>query len=163
MKRLWLEGGRQLSVRRSNQGFLVHLGDKELYLELEVGGSRATVGLADGSRLSVLFCRLERGVWQLHVAGRTWRVRFAEPQLGGRERVQGRTDEEVRAPIPGRVVEVLAAVGAELSPGAPVLVLEAMKMQNLITAQRGGRLAKLLVAPGARVEMGQLLAVVQGD
>ena len=68
--------------------------------------------------------------------------------------------EDIRAPIAGKVVKWLCAVGDELAAGAPVAVLEAMKMENEIVAERGGTVKDLLRAVGNSVETGELLAVL---
>src|ERR1043165_7255723 len=52
-----------------------------------------------------------------------------------REKSRGET---LRAPIAGKVVKLLVEMGAEVAPGTPVIVLEAMKMENEIVAERGG-------------------------
>ncbi len=69
--------------------------------------------------------------------------------------------QEVRAPIPGKVVRIDVAVGVQVSPGQPLLVLEAMKMENQICAEGSGSVEAVLVSAGATVEGGQLLIVVQ--
>ena len=68
---------------------------------------------------------------------------------------------EVRAPIPGRVVSVPVAEGDEVKTGQPLVILEAMKMENQICAEGPGRVERILVAPGATVEGGQTLVVVE--
>lgn len=65
--------------------------------------------------------------------------------------------EEVRAPIAGKVVKVLCAVGDEVAAGQPVAVLEAMKMENEIVAERGGTCTDIAKAPGQSVETGERL------
>lgn len=61
---------------------------------------------------------------------------------------------EILAPMPGRIVKVLAGEGATVSPGDELLVMEAMKMQNVIRASRGGRVGKVHVREGEGVESG---------
>jgi biotin carboxyl carrier protein len=63
----------------------------------------------------------------------------------------------VRAYMPGRVVQVLAAEGTEVAAGQGVLVLEAMKMENEIQADSAGVVARLFVEPGQAVEGGDPL------
>jgi biotin carboxyl carrier protein len=70
-------------------------------------------------------------------------------------------DEEIRAPIPGRVVEVNRTAGERVEAGALLLVLEAMKMQNEIRTARGGTVLRIEAAPGRTVEGGSLLAVLR--
>jgi propionyl-CoA carboxylase alpha chain len=65
------------------------------------------------------------------------------------------------APMPGTVVRLAAAVGDEVSAGQPLLWLEAMKMEHLVTAPAAGVVAELPVAAGQQVEVGSVLAVVK--
>lgn len=61
------------------------------------------------------------------------------------------------APMPGLIRSVLVAEGQTAAAGDPALVLEAMKMENLIRTSAEVTIRKILVAPGDRVEKGQLL------
>ena len=66
----------------------------------------------------------------------------------------------VTAPMPGRVVRVLSAPGADVAAGQGLVVIEAMKMENELRAPRAGRVQELPVREGQAVEAGALLAVV---
>jgi biotin carboxyl carrier protein len=65
------------------------------------------------------------------------------------------------APMPGKVVRVLAEEGAEVEPGQGVLVVEAMKMQNEIKSPKKGVVRKISVRTGGTVNAGDVLAVVE--
>ncbi|MBA6438254.1 ATP-binding protein [Streptomyces sp. GMR22] len=67
---------------------------------------------------------------------------------------------ELTAPMPGTVTVVKAAVGDEVTAGQGLLVVEAMKMEHLISAPHDGTVTELEVTPGSTVAMDQLLAVV---
>jgi biotin carboxyl carrier protein len=60
----------------------------------------------------------------------------------------------VTAPMPGRVVKVLVAEGDAVDAGAPVIVVEAMKMENELCAQAAGVVRAILAKPGDTVEGG---------
>jgi biotin carboxyl carrier protein len=64
------------------------------------------------------------------------------------------------APMPGRIVRVLEAAGADVVAGQGLFVIEAMKMQNELKAPRAGRIQEVAVREGQAVEAGALLAVV---
>ena len=68
--------------------------------------------------------------------------------------------ETLRAPIAGKVVKVLVAVGDEVAPGTPVIVLEAMKMENEIVAERGGKVTSVGKQAGQAVETGDMLVEI---
>jgi biotin carboxyl carrier protein len=64
------------------------------------------------------------------------------------------------APMPGKIVRVLAEVGQQVSAGQGLVVMEAMKMENELASPRDGRVQELPVREGQAVESGTLLAVV---
>jgi acetyl-CoA/propionyl-CoA carboxylase biotin carboxyl carrier protein len=68
---------------------------------------------------------------------------------------------EVLAPMPGTVLTVHAALGQQVDAGDPIVTLEAMKMEHVVTTQIGGRVTDLRVHPADQVSRGQLLAIVE--
>jgi len=65
--------------------------------------------------------------------------------------------QEILAPMPGRIVKVLAAEGQEVEAGSGLVVIEAMKMQNELRAPRAGRVERIYVRDGDGVETGAKL------
>lgn len=63
----------------------------------------------------------------------------------------------VRAPMPGLVLNVMVETGQSVQKGDPLLILEAMKMENVIKAAGEGRVKAVKVEKGAAVDKGQLL------
>jgi len=94
-------------------------------------------------------------------------VRFAvevrDPRsLRGRARdADDHGPKKVVAPMPGKVVRLLAHEGDEVEPGAGVAVVEAMKMQNEIKSPKKGTIQQILVNEGAAVNAGDVLAIVE--
>jgi biotin carboxyl carrier protein len=70
-------------------------------------------------------------------------------------------DGDVRAPMPGQVLLVHAAAGDTVAAGDPLVVLESMKMELVLTAPLDGRVAELTVAVGDKVAVDQPLARVE--
>lgn len=69
-------------------------------------------------------------------------------------------DGTVVSPMPGTIVQLMAAQGDKVSKGQPILVLEAMKMENEITAAKDGVLSELRVAEGQTVAGGEILFTI---
>jgi biotin carboxyl carrier protein len=69
-------------------------------------------------------------------------------------------EQKVTAPMPGRVVRVLVAPGDQVEARQPVVVVEAMKMENELRSPKAGRVKDVAVAPGTSVEAGRVLVVI---
>ena len=70
-------------------------------------------------------------------------------------------EQEIVAPMPGRVVRVLVAPGEQVTARQPVIVVEAMKMENELRSPKAGHIKLVAVAEGASVEAGRVLIVVE--
>jgi biotin carboxyl carrier protein len=72
----------------------------------------------------------------------------------------GAGDTGVNAPMPGKIVKVVAEIGQQVKAGDVLAVLEAMKMQNDITAPKAGVVKGINVAAGQSVKLGEVLVVI---
>ncbi len=119
--------------------------------DVEVRGSHV---LVDGQ---VVPCDLDERTGRAHLRDGSLPcvVSTLDPALtaapGGDQR------PELRAPMPGKVVEVRFEEGALVEAGECLVIIEAMKMQNELAAPCGGRVTRLHVQPGRAVEAGALL------
>ncbi len=68
---------------------------------------------------------------------------------------------QVAVPMQGTIVKVLVEVGQEIESGQPVVVLEAMKMENNINADKTGTVAEVKVSPGDTVGAGDIVIVIE--
>lgn len=66
----------------------------------------------------------------------------------------------VKAPMPGNILKISVTVGQKVSEGETLLVLEAMKMENEVTADRSGTVTGIIAAKGQTVETGDPLVVI---
>jgi biotin carboxyl carrier protein len=69
----------------------------------------------------------------------------------------------VKSPMPGRLVKVLVKAGQRVTAGQPVVVVEAMKMENELRAPRAGLVKDVRAAEGAAVESGQDLVTLEPE
>jgi biotin carboxyl carrier protein len=68
---------------------------------------------------------------------------------------------EIKTMMPGKVVRLVANVGDQVEKGDPVLVVEAMKMQNDLKAPKTGIVKEIRVNEGATVSSGDILAIIE--
>jgi pyruvate carboxylase subunit B len=155
-------------------------------IEVEVDGDRVTVDgqthsatlgiipgtplrqlLIDGRPLTLSVEAIGRGRWALTPQGERWemevldeRSRHIRSLAGGGD--QRRVAGGLKAPMPGLVVRVEVQPGDQVAAGAPLVVLEAMKMENELKAAAPGKVKSVRVAPGEAVEKGQVLVEFEG-
>jgi glutaconyl-CoA/methylmalonyl-CoA decarboxylase subunit gamma len=68
---------------------------------------------------------------------------------------------QVTVPMPGKVIRILVKPGDVVSATQPIAVIEAMKMENEVSASRAGTISRIALAGGDTVEAGALLAVIE--
>ncbi|MEN3583248.1 acetyl-CoA carboxylase biotin carboxylase subunit [Streptomyces sp. ZYX-F-203] len=102
------------------------------------------------------------GEW-LGREGDAWHVRDHDPVAAALSRAAHGAGDSLTAPMPGTVTVVKVAVGDRVSAGQHLVVVEAMKMEHVVSAPHAGTIAELDVTPGTAVAMDQVLAVVAPD
>jgi biotin carboxyl carrier protein len=106
--------------------------------------------------------------WALGAAGERFEIeaqddrsRQIEALTGQGRKVAG--SGVIKAPMPGLVVRVEVTAGQSVAAGTGLVVVEAMKMENELRATAAGVVAQIHVAPGDKVEKGQVLITLQSE
>ncbi|MEV7529988.1 acetyl/propionyl/methylcrotonyl-CoA carboxylase subunit alpha [Streptomyces hydrogenans] len=143
---------------------------KPLALPLRVAGLEpVTVEAPGGARVTgtgvtvtvdgVTHAFHRAGAW-LGRDGDSWHVMDHDPVAAALSGARHGGADTLAAPMPGTVTVVKVAVGDEVEAGQSLLVVEAMKMEHVISAPHAGTVTELDVTPGTTVAMDQVLAVV---
>ncbi|MER6444731.1 acetyl/propionyl-CoA carboxylase subunit alpha [Streptomyces venezuelae] len=93
----------------------------------------------------------------------SWHVQAYDPVVANLTGAGRGGADTLAAPMPGTVTVVKVAVGDKVAAGQSLLVVEAMKMEHVISAPHAGTVTELDVTPGSTVAMDQILAVVTPD
>jgi biotin carboxyl carrier protein len=156
----FLVGGREhtVVVDQAGERVTVAIDDGEpLILDVAASGLPGSFSLLiDGEPRSAYVARHGAG-FEVVVEGRRFQV---GPATAGRRRgAVGAKDTlgEVTAPLAGVVIEVRVNVGDVVTTGQPLLVIEAMKMQNEIQAPYDGTITAISAEVGQRVEQGAVI------
>ena len=100
----------------------------------------------------------------VHISCRRLLYRIDDPRsLKSRRQRHGGAEgpKPVTAPMPGRVVRLLATVGDQVEAHQGIVVIEAMKMQNELKSPKAGKVTQIRVEPDGTVSAGDVLAVVE--
>jgi biotin carboxyl carrier protein len=160
-------GGRErrIEVRGGEGRFEATVDGRVVSFEAVAAARAGRSFLLAGSQHEVITRAKGDGTYWIGTHGATHQVEVLDPLThlarsarGGSGR-EGR--QQVTAYMPGRVVAVLVAEGEPVEAGQGVVVLEAMKMENEIAAERAGVLRKVHVATGQAVEGGDPLFEIE--
>ncbi|HSP93321.1 MAG TPA: biotin/lipoyl-containing protein [Thermoanaerobaculia bacterium] len=143
---------------------LTRAGQTERVSMAELPDGRLSLLFPDGRQWCGRVVSGEPGQVEVVTMDGSRRVHLADP-LTDRLSHAGTSDsesgeEEIRALMPGRVLEVRVAEGQRVEEGQVLIVLEAMKMQNEIRATSGGVVARCVVSAGETVEGRALMLVI---
>ncbi len=143
----------------------VQLNGEPLDIDLERSGIPELYSLLFGGRSYEFLIQANRFNYIITLRGEQFHVQVEDERMrrlsANRRLVLPEGEIAVTAPIPGLVVKVLTAEGEEIEEGQPLLILEAMKMENEIRARRPGKIKQVKVAPGQRVEQNAVLLVIE--
>lgn len=131
--------------------------------ELEVSQPEPGIfALRNGNRMTEAFVSPDGK--QVVIGGHEFQVEIADPKRlrgAGADHEHGDGVAEIKTAMPGKVVRILVAVGAEVKKGDGVIVVEAMKMQNEMRSPKTGTVAKINAAEGDTVAAGDILVVIE--
>jgi biotin carboxyl carrier protein len=111
----------------------------------------------DGRRLLV-HAAWSGSTWHLHIGGEVYVV---AREAGGVLRERPVASGDVRAPMPGVVTRVFVRPDQVVEAGDPLYVLEAMKMETVVTAPERSRILRVRAEPGVQVEGGALVVELE--
>lgn len=153
----------QLELERVDRGWRCKLDGKSVPLDAVLARRDVLSLLMEGTAYEI---KRERTATDTHlwVGPVRYAVELADPRsLRARRSASGADHGAVKlvAPMPGKVVRILAAEKSEVEAGQGVLVVEAMKMQNELKSPKKGVVLKISAAEGAAVNAGDVLAIVE--
>lgn len=155
-----------LEVKRDGERVVADVDGRRYELEVREPEPGVYLLIADGR---VYECRVEREAAQpslvhVHTGNQAYAVKLIDPKrlrAGQSAGAQADGAAQVVAVMPGKIVRVLVEQGESIEAGQGIVVVEAMKMQNEMKSPRAGRVAELQATPGATVNAGDVLAVIE--
>ncbi len=159
------EGGKahRLELEKAAAGWECRLDGQPVHIDAVIPRRDVLSLLVDGHAYEI---KREQTATDLHmwVGSTRLAVELPDPRsLRSRQKAGGdeKGPRKILAPMPGRVVRLLVAEGSEVEAGQGIVVVEAMKMQNEIKSPKKGVVKRISAIPGAAVNPGDVLAIVE--
>jgi biotin carboxyl carrier protein len=153
----------RVELRRAGEGWQCKLDGRELPLDVTSAQNGVLSLLLNGKSYEIKQ-EIAGPETNIVVGHERFSVALRDPRSFRSRRGAGVAEQGVKkitAPMPGKIVRVLAPEGTAVQMGQSVIVIEAMKMQNELKAPKNGVVKKINVAEGAAVDAGQALAEVE--
>ena len=160
-----------------DQKFEIDVEDRDGTLHVQMNGKPLNVDfvkLAEGRDYSLLLDHVSyqmiieehMGMFQVHVHGHTYPIlvqseREKQLEVVHTDKVVDAGIEEMKAPMPGLVVEVEVRVGDAVTKGSGLVIVEAMKMENELISPVDGVVKEVRVQKGDTVEKEQVLVIIE--
>ena len=141
---------------------VLEIKDKQFHVIKDNRSYNVTIVAADHPQ--AVACHAAK-TWSILVNGNTYNVELKDKydlllKELGMESLSSKKVNEIRAPMPGLVLNMIVKKGSRLKKGDKVMVLEAMKMENVLRAPGPGTVKSLEVKKGDTVDKNQVLVVL---
>ena len=151
----------EVKIERDGTGYRIELDGIERRVQANRLGAALHL-LVQGRSFDAGLARRE-DAWIVDILGTAHTVNVVDPRRKALRMASGAGAGLLKSSMPGRVVKVLVSEGDIVTRGQPVLVLEAMKMENELKAPMDGQVAHLFVADGDAVDTGAKLLELKGE
>jgi biotin carboxyl carrier protein len=160
--RLELTQGEELTP--GERIWLCKVDGKDLAVDAALTARDVLSLVVDGKAYEVKRERSLQGEVHMMLGSTRYAVDVRDPRSLRTRRAAGGVEagpQKLTAPMPGKIVRVVVTLGEEVKAGQPIIVMEAMKMQNEMKSPKDGRVRELLASEGSAVNAGDPLAVIE--
>ncbi|MEO8028477.1 MAG: biotin/lipoyl-containing protein [Bryobacteraceae bacterium] len=152
---------------------------RSVSLEFKQDGTGVRYGFDGENEREATVVEIQPGVYSVLANGRSYDVRMAGQTVhlcghaidvevrdprewsASNSSAGGQGRQQIVAPMPGKVVRILVAVGDVVEAGQGLIVVEAMKMQNEMKSPKSGTVLEIKTTEGATVAAGDVLAIIE--
>ncbi len=159
------DGERKVEIEKDGHTYTVIIDGKKYLADARAAGGPTSMSLIVDNRCYEVVVTTTGRKTLVSTGGEEYEVEIAdELERRGGASAAHHTDidiEEIKAPMPGVVVSIEVEEGQEVDPGTPVVIVEAMKMQNEIATLVGGAVREINVNQGDIVDSQKTLVVIE--
>ncbi len=143
-----------IALEKNDAGYHVQLSDKSMNVRASRIDQEFIVLEIDGERYTV-FIGEHDGRYSIMVRGEEYTIEKASPEagMGAYDIEHTREGNTVTAPMPGKVIKILCVKGDSVESGQTLAIIEAMKMENNITAHRNAVIKDVKISAGDQVNL----------
>ncbi len=153
----------RLELRKREGSWLAKLDEHELEVDAALTARDVISVLIGGKAYEVKRERSLNGETHMIVGSARYSVQVEDPRSLKTRRAaaaHAHGPQNITAPMPGKIVRILVTKGQEVESGEGVVVIEAMKMQNVLKSQKKGTVQQVAASEGSNVNAGDVLITI---
>lgn len=169
--KLWVKVGseeKRVRIEETGGRYVVEIDGRERLVDCRTAGHRDQLSLIIDDRSYLIESapvRIDEGTYYVKIAGRRYNLEVLDERLIAVRQARALTREEgpciIRSPMPGLIVDVRVGPGDRVTAGSPVVLMEAMKMQNELLCEVDGIVRTVNVKPRDTVESQAVLLEIE--
>lgn len=151
-----------VEVKKDGQDYVIKLGDTSHRYQALLSKNPIYSFLVDDSKVLEAEISFNKDLCDMNIGHVPYHLEIFDPRKRIFSQSEGGASSggTITAPMPGKVVDVKVSKGDIVKKGSPVVVVEAMKMQNELPSPIDGKVEEIAVKAGDTVESGQKLIVI---
>jgi biotin carboxyl carrier protein len=153
----------RLELRKREGSWLAKLDEHEMEVDAALTARDVISILIGGKAYEVKRERSLNGETHMIVGSARYSVQVEDPRSLRTRRAtaaHAQGPQNVTAPMPGKIVRILVSKGQEVEPGEGIVVIEAMKMQNVLKSPKQGTVQHIMVTESSNVNAGDILVTI---
>ncbi len=153
----------RLELRKREGSWVARLDDHEMAVDAVLTARDVISVLIGGKAYEVKRERSLNGETHMIVGSARYAVQVEDPRSLRTRRAtaaHSHGPQNVTAPMPGKIVRILVSKGQDVEPGESVVVIEAMKMQNVLKSPKKGTVQHIVVTESSNVNAGDVLITI---
>jgi len=154
----------RLELAKNEHGWLCTVDGEPVEVDAALTARDVLSVLVGNKQYEIKRERSLRGDLHMVIGSARYAVEVQDPRSLRTRRGAGHSEagpQKLAAAMPGKIVRILVQEKDEVKAGQPLLVMEAMKMQNEMKSPKDGRVQKILTSEGSTVNAGDTLAVIE--
>lgn len=152
-----------VEIKKDGEDYVIHLGDKTHRYQALLSKNPMYSFLVDDTKVLEAEISFNQDACDMNIGHIPYHLEIFDPRkriFSQSEHAGSASGGTITAPMPGKVVDVKVSKGDNVKKGSPLVVVEAMKMQNELPSPLDGKVEEVAVKAGDTVESGQKLVVI---
>jgi len=149
-------------IEKTGDSFIVNGEEKEFDIQQINDNTFHIIHKHNSFKASILHYDIQNKILEIKVNAQTYNIEFQDEndlllEKMGIKNTKTKMIDELKAPMPGLIVDIKVTEGQEVKSGDPLIILKAMKMENILKSPHDAVIKKILVETNQKIEKNAII------